>query len=177
MLGGEADEVEQLSDTRLDPGRLPAFEPGHHTNVGGNGHVRKKADVLDDIADRPAQRDRIPLGGVPATDQYSPLLRQRQPVDQPQHRGLARAAAPDEGDDLATPDVERQRLEHGHARRLDVGDAVELDRGGGHRRSHCNERYCGPVKVRWQDPRICGGQALAATRALSCVAHSGVLER
>ena len=74
VFGGEADQLEQLRDTRGDARRLPALEPRHHADVAGDGHVRKEADVLDDVADRPAQRDRIPLAGVAAADEHAPLL-------------------------------------------------------------------------------------------------------
>ena len=72
-----------------------------------DGHVRKEPDLLEDVADPPAQLERIPLARVarprPARRRASGTISRLIELEQ---RALAGAAAADEGDRLARGDVE-----------------------------------------------------------------------
>ena len=57
----EPNKLQQLPAARLDTGlRLPV-QARHDPDVAADGHVRKQADLLQDIAHSSAQDDRIPF--------------------------------------------------------------------------------------------------------------------
>src|SRR6202022_2999738 len=68
VLGIEPHQLEQLGDTLLDPLLVPAEQPGHGGHVVGNAHVRKQADVLNDVAHAQPKDD----GGDASIGRWSP---------------------------------------------------------------------------------------------------------
>src|SRR5205085_6651733 len=60
----EAEQVEQLVDTVVDPLLWPAEEARHGRDVPGDRPMREQADRLDGVAEAAAKRDRIDLGDV-----------------------------------------------------------------------------------------------------------------
>ena len=69
--------------------------------------MRKETDVLNDVADRPTQPDRIPLARVPALHEHVARVGQEQSVDELEHGRLAGAARADQRERL--PGADRQR--------------------------------------------------------------------
>ena len=57
--GSRPDELEQLADARPGPRPVPAEQPRHGGDVLRDRLVREQPDVLDDVADAPAQLDRV----------------------------------------------------------------------------------------------------------------------
>jgi hypothetical protein len=101
--------------------------------------VREQADLLDDVADAPAQLRQLARAGIHAVDQDPPGRRLDEPVDHLQRRRLAAPRRSDEHADLARRDVQgeivdgaRGGLAGGLARRgvIALGDVVELDDRG-----------------------------------------------
>src|SRR5690606_8705984 len=77
----------------------------------GDRHVREQPDLLDHVADVAAQLVGVGTGDVAAVDLDASRRRVDQAVDQPQRRALAAPRRPDEHDDLAARDVEREVLD------------------------------------------------------------------
>jgi hypothetical protein len=102
--------------SRLDARRFPPKEPGHHADVRGDRHVGEEADLLEDVADPPAELERIPLAGVAPPDRHMPAVRDDEAVDQLEERALARAAASDKRERLARRDIQIQTAQHGPRR-------------------------------------------------------------
>jgi hypothetical protein len=55
LMGNKTDKIRQLVYPRRDPGFRPAQKMGHDADILANRHVRKKADILNDVAERPTQ--------------------------------------------------------------------------------------------------------------------------
>ena len=47
----KADEMEQLIDAGIQPGRVPIFKSGDEANIFGDGEMRKQTGVLNDVTD------------------------------------------------------------------------------------------------------------------------------
>jgi len=72
--GIETHEVQKLADARLDARRSPAEQARVIADVFRHVHVRKEPDVLKDVADAPAQHDRIKACARRSLEQHdSPL--------------------------------------------------------------------------------------------------------
>ena len=99
-------------------------QPRHERDVRGDRHVREQPDVLDHVAGLAAQRDRVPRRDAAAVHPHLAGVGAQQPVDQPQQRGLAAAAAADQRHHLAFGDRERDVAQH-RARPPRLADDVE----------------------------------------------------
>jgi len=93
LLRIEADELEHFFDTRRDAGGVPFFQARNEADVSGDGEMRKKASLLDDVADAAAEADGVPGGCGPAIDQDLAKGGKQHPVDKAEKGGLSTAAA------------------------------------------------------------------------------------
>ena len=92
IFGGvEADQVEQLVDALFDAFRIPLPQPRHRADVVADGHMRKEAGLLDDVAHLQAERGGVDAMGIDAVDEDASAVGIEEPVDHPQRRGLAAA--------------------------------------------------------------------------------------
>ena len=89
--------------------------------------MRKQADVLNDVADRSPQANRIPLARVSALHAHVARVGQEQSIDQLEHGRLARAARADQRDHFAGVDGEGERIEHGRLPTVPERHLTELD--------------------------------------------------
>jgi hypothetical protein len=108
---------------RIMRGQADPFERGSHIdrrrtgNAAGNqdilGHVhmREQADILEDIADRPPQPDRILIDDAAAFDQDPPLVRRVEAVDHPQQGRLAGSRCADQRHEAAGCNRQRQGID------------------------------------------------------------------
>src|SRR5262249_342292 len=126
----EADEVEQFVDTRLGALLRPAQQPWHGRDVGRDRLVREQPDVLDHVPDLAAQVHPVRRGDVLAGEQDAAGCRFDEPVDHAQDRGLAASGRPDESDEFARADLERQRADRDRAVVVRLAYAVQRDRRG-----------------------------------------------
>ena len=67
---GEADEFHQLRDARTNPLFGPTLQTRQQRNILFNRIVRKKPDVLNDVADLAPQRDGVPIERGAASDAH-----------------------------------------------------------------------------------------------------------
>ena len=77
-------------------------------HVLGDRLVREQADLLDHVADAPAQLDRVDVGHVLAVEEDAPAGRLDEPVDHLHGGRLAAARRPDEHAQLALADLEAE---------------------------------------------------------------------
>ena len=102
--------------------------------------MRKESNVLEHIADAAAKPDAIPLAGVAAFDADTARGRQEQPIDQFENGALAGAAPPDQRDDFAPLNLEREPVEDGRCAIVGEPDLLErlqtADRGPRTSRTH-----------------------------------------
>ena len=154
----EPDEVEQLAHTRADARLVPAEQARHDRDVLRDGHVRKEPDLLQHVADAPAQIERIPLPSCRAPRHGSSRVRQQQPVDELEDRALAGAAAAHERDGLSAFDGEIYALQDAAA---SSGQAHPLERDLG-----CRHRHRSTVAQ-----RACDQLSSSQLSALSGSAH------
>ena len=106
--------------------------------------MREQADFLNHVADVPPQPDRVPGGGRAVLDQHFAFARLKQPVDQLQRRGFARAAAPEQHQRLASARYEVQVMEKLARTVQTIGDVAEFDGnivGGGRRIGRVGDRH------------------------------------
>src|SRR6266436_6290526 len=89
-VGGEG---ARDSDARRDAGGVPFFQARNEADVSGDGEMRKKASLLDDVADAAAEADGVPGGCGPAIDQDLAKGGKQHPVDKAEKGGLSTAAA------------------------------------------------------------------------------------
>src|SRR5204862_4800136 len=67
IFGGvEADQVEQLVDALFDAFRIPLPQPRHRADVVADGHMRKEAGLLDDVAHLQEERGGVDAMGIDA---------------------------------------------------------------------------------------------------------------
>ena len=107
-VGRQAHELEQLVDAGRHPILLPAQEPRHGRDVGGDRLVREQPDLLDHVAHVPAELHGVGVGHVVAVEEDAAGGGLDEPVDQLQRRGLAAAGRPDEHADLVARHFERE---------------------------------------------------------------------
>ena len=108
LLIGHVHQLQQLVD---DPVALllgVLQQGGHHTDVLGHRHVGEQADLLDHIADVPAQLHLVLGGDVLAVEIDLSRRGLDEPVDHFQSGGLAAAGGSDEDGHLALLDLEGQ---------------------------------------------------------------------
>ena len=132
-LSLQLDQLDQLADPVCDAGPFPPQELGHDSDVLGDGLVRKKSYLLDDVADASPQLMGLHRGDAVACDLDGPTRRFDQPVDHLQCGGLAATRWTDEDGDIALIHLERQLV---HGRAGGTGErlryAVEADHCVGH---------------------------------------------
>ena len=87
----ETDEVEQLLNARRDATLAPAEQARNRGHVLGDSLMREQPDLLDHVADLPAQRARLAPQHAAPPEQYVSRGQRDHPVDQAHRRGLARA--------------------------------------------------------------------------------------
>jgi hypothetical protein len=99
---GEADQLEAL----LDAARPRLAE----ADVAGHGQVREQRTVLEDHAHPPlvGLLPRAVAGDEPVADGDGAGVGHLEAGDDPQQRRLARAARPEQGHELALPDLQRR---------------------------------------------------------------------
>jgi hypothetical protein len=127
-IGGriERDAREQLVDARGDVARAPAEQRRRDPDVLGDGEVREQPDLLEAVADPPAQERRGLRARVGAVDPDAAAGRLDQPVHEPQRRGLAGARAADQHEQLAALDHQRQVVDRDPLR-IAPGERSQLD--------------------------------------------------
>ena len=103
----QLDQVQQLVDARSNVGLRPSQELGGDGNVLFNGHVRKKPDALEDVADAPAQRCDVSRAYQFAVDAHRAAIGFDQPVDELQSGRLAGAGCADQRNEEARLDLQR----------------------------------------------------------------------
>ena len=111
----EPHQVEQFVHARRYLCGRSAQQLGRDADIAGDAEMRKQPAALEDIADPPAQRNRIDIPHVLAFDRDRAAVGLDQPVGEPQQRGLARTGASDDGQKLALSDVERDVVDGHHA--------------------------------------------------------------
>ena len=106
-LARETHEIEQLVHAGRNGGAVPPEQLRRDGDVLGDGQMREEADLLEHIADAPAQGGGIDRGDVGAEGPDGAGGRIDQTVDGLQQGGLARPGFADDDDELAGPNVER----------------------------------------------------------------------
>src|SRR5437879_8359222 len=96
LTGVEANQLEQLVDTLLDPFLVPTQQPGDGGDVVGDAQVRKETNVLDDVAHAQAERDRVDVRNVLLVVEDAAVAGFDQPVDHLQRGRLAAAGGADQ---------------------------------------------------------------------------------
>src|SRR5690348_12082673 len=107
----------------MDPRPRPAVQPRDGADVRLDRHVRKEADLLDDVADAAAQLHEVLLADARAVDADVAARQLDQPVDQPERSRLSAPGRTDEHADLPRGDGEREPVDCGA-----VGSRVLLGR-------------------------------------------------
>ena len=125
LLRIEADQFEQVIDATADPLLVPPEKPGHRGHVVRDAHVRKEADVLNDVAHPQAKHDRVDMGDVLLVVKDAALRRLDQPVDHLQGRGLSAARRPNEHGQLTGLELDRQLADGDLAARKALGDPLQ----------------------------------------------------
>src|SRR5438067_187167 len=90
---------------------IPTEKPRDGRDIRCDGLVREETDLLDHVADPPAQFHGIDAQDVVAVDENSAARRLDEAVDHPQDRRLAAARRPDEDADFAVGNVEAEVLD------------------------------------------------------------------
>src|SRR5262249_35211834 len=98
---------------------------------------RKQRVALEHDADFALLRRKTGRGG--ALDADIPCIRMEEAGDQLQQRRLAAAARADDGDELASGDLQIDFRHSEHRLRIPIGDAMEAERRG-HAESPCATR-------------------------------------
>ena len=106
----ETDELQQLGHPLAHFGLRPPGDGWPEAHVAGHVTVGEQLVVLEDQTELPPMRRH--LGDVLSVPQHAAAVGRVEPGDDPQQRALARAAGPEEGDDLARPDREVGAVEH-----------------------------------------------------------------
>ena len=65
----ESDKLEHFIDANGSAPAIPFFERWHKADVFRDGEMRKKAGILNDVADATAEADGIPVGGGAILDE------------------------------------------------------------------------------------------------------------
>ncbi len=128
LVAGHRDQLERLPHARRDLALVDAAHPQWVGDVALDGHVREQRVALEDGRDvaavgrRAADVDALELDGAGV----GPL----EAGDHAQRGGLARAARPEQREELALADLERQIGDRGWAAGLvGLGHAVERHAG------------------------------------------------
>ena len=106
VFARQAHEIEQLVHARGDGGAVPAQELGRDRDVLGDRQVREQPDLLEHIADAPAQLGGIDRRHLGVEDADRAGGRIDQPVDDLEQRRLAGPGFADDDEELAATDVE-----------------------------------------------------------------------
>lgn len=104
-LGGiEADESEQLPNADGGAATVPLFEGREQSDVFGDGEMREKASLLNDVADATAKADGVGAGRGAAGHEDLTLRGKQQAIDEFEESGFAAAAAAEEDEGLGRRD-------------------------------------------------------------------------
>ena len=124
-------QIQQLIDAGVHPRLVPAQQARGDGDVLRHRQMRKEADLLEDIADGPAQQVPRLARDQPPVDADLAAVGDDQPVDGLQKGRLARPRRPHQGDELAAGDLE---IDGGQGALGAIGllDAQERDTGLGH---------------------------------------------
>ena len=145
----EPDEVEHLGHLAADRAAAFALHLQRVGDVLGRRTVREQLEVLEDAADVAAQvRHLRALEARQVAAADDDLARGRLDLLQhePDHRRLARAGGPDDEDEVALLDHERDVRQRGDIRLVDLAHGVENDhRAGGRRRQSAVAVHLGPL--------------------------------
>ena len=125
--GREPDQVEQLADASAHTIGVPPFEARHHGDVVGDREMRKQADLLNHVADRAPEPDRIPFARVLALHGDVAGVGEEQSIDELEDRGLARTARAHQRDDLTGLDRQREIVENGRLPSVPERHLAEVD--------------------------------------------------
>jgi hypothetical protein len=116
----EPDDLQELPDARLPPGRLRLLKPERHLDVLGGGQDGQEPEPLEDEADRrAAEADELLLaegGHLRAVDPYASRRGPIEPADEVEERRLPRAGRAVEDEELALADAEVDVRERVHDR-------------------------------------------------------------
>src|SRR4029077_7859529 len=123
----EADESQELVDAIVYPSIIPVPQPRHRADVVADGHVRKEARALDDVAHLQTQLRGVDSMSVLAVDQDPARVWLDEPIDHPQRRRLAAARRPDQDTCLAVGDVKRKVGDRVGAAREALADMLQPD--------------------------------------------------
>ena len=124
----EVDELKQLVHAGVDAPAVPLEDFGHAGDVLGDGHVREQSRLLDDIADAPAQLDRVDLRHILAVHQHGSRVGIVQAVDELDERGFAAAGGTEHADELTGIDRQGDAIERRCRRaREALGDIFEFN--------------------------------------------------
>ena len=124
-LLGQADQREQFGDARVDRGAAGAAIDQAVADIGRDGEVGKQRVGLEHDAE--VARGRRQVRHVAPADLDHALVLRVEARDRAQQRGLAAAGRPEEADELALVDVERDVLQRGELAEMlvQVADAQE----------------------------------------------------
>ena len=122
---GQAHDLQRLANALLGLHARHLAHPEREADVGGDGHVGEQRVVLEDEADVAPVRRLAGQLAVVGVDLAKIL--QHEARDDLEDRGLAGAARPQQGEELARVDGERDVVEHTAAH---VGFAEALDPQG-----------------------------------------------
>ena len=110
----EPDQVEQLADALVGALPVPAEQLRDRGDVLGDRPVREQADLLDHVADLPAQLGRVAVAHGVVADQDVALGDLDRPVGHPHRGGLPAARWADQDADLAGRHVQGEMVDRGH---------------------------------------------------------------
>src|SRR5690606_39239073 len=112
--------------------------------------VREQADLLDDVADAAAERDRIDRRRITAVDGDRARTRLDETVDHLQRGGLAAARGAEEDADLPVGHLHRHPIHRGRIRAGEhLADRIQTD----HAAALASVRSPGDVSRRWRARR------------------------
>ena len=89
--------------------------------------VRKQTDLLNDVADRSSEANRIPFARVSALHAHLAGARQQQSIDQLEDGCFSSTAGADEGQCLTGANGQRDIVENRRTSCEPVGNVAELD--------------------------------------------------
>ncbi|MBM7801236.1 hypothetical protein JOE58_000487 [Curtobacterium luteum] len=126
----EADRVHELERALARLRLADTRQQRHGRDVVDHAAVRQEPGVLHDVADPPAELDRVDRRDVLAVDGHRPRRRVHHAVDHPEEGRLAATARPDEDRRGSGGYDEVEVLDRGGAVRVRLPYRPELDHGG-----------------------------------------------
>ena len=127
----ESDEREQLTNALLGAGARPALQTGHQADVLRHREMREQTDLLDHVADAPAESRVILRRQVVARDPDVPGARCDESIDEPERGRFSSAAATEQDERLAGA--------HGKRHIIDERSALQLVPQAAHVEDHIHD--------------------------------------